>query len=118
MATEAVEYSYITVTVVNGTNVDGATIGTTGGAFIGAEIVKTETIGNSTTYTVFIVHDATGTTALEYSVRSVTIANNAADSLDNVYRTNEGAAVAVAITKTATRANSTTYDIFTVHAVS
>jgi len=117
MAAVAVEFSFVTATVVDGTNVDGATLGSIGGTIIsGIDVVKTETIGNSTTYTFLVVHDtAAGPTALEYSVRSVTIANNAASSVDNVYRTIEGAGQAVVVHKTSSRGQNTTYDIIVVH---
>jgi len=116
----AVEYSFVTATVVDGTNVDGATLGSIGGTIIiGVDVVKTETIGNSTTYTFLVAHDtAAGPTPLEYSVRSVTIANNAASSVDNVYRTIEGAGQALVVHKTSSRGQNTTYDIIIVHLAS
>ena len=88
MVAEPVEYSILTATIQSGSDVDGATLGSIGGTLIkGTHVLKTQTSpeGNIT-YTILVVHDtAAGPTALEYSVRTVEIANDAAPSVDNVY---------------------------------
>jgi len=86
----AIEVSTFEVTVTKGTDVTDAVLATVGGAIQSITIHKIERIGDATTYQIVVIHDATGTTAIEFTKREVTIVKGATDLLDQVVATTAG----------------------------
>lgn len=116
MAAQAVEYSTFTFEVTEGVDVDGATIGTIGGStIIGTHLERVRSKGNVHTYHLVIAHDTSSTTALEYSVRDITITDGSAFDADNSFRTVEGASKASALLPVGSSDGKTKYDLIVVH---
>jgi len=114
MATQVVEYSHFTITATKGTDVDGATLGTVGGAIIDVDIEKVNESSTQIEYQVVVLHTATGTNNLEYSIRSFT-KTLGTDAQDVSFRTNEGAAMGQNITPISNFGNNIKNQILIVH---
>ena len=93
MAAVAVEWSAVTKAILKGSiPISGLTLGTIGGTLLtgGVNIKILETFPNFVVG-FNLIHNATSTTALEYSHAEITVTRGAAIDLDNVLDTVEGA---------------------------
>lgn len=107
--------SRFTVTITKGTAVADATIGTVGGAVVGVSAQRIRDTGPKSTYEVIVVHDDGTPIALQYSVKTVTLAENTTPVLDAVLDTVNGAVQGISIDRRAGVGVNNDFDIFVVH---
>ena len=114
MAAETLEVSTKQITVVKGTEQEDQTLATLSGAIKSVQIKKIERIGDSTTYTIVIVHDDGTPITVQWSYQEVAVTKGT-DLLDLTLVTNNGVAQGVDIDLIEINGNVITYGIVDVH---
>ena len=118
MAAENLEWSAETVKIPKGSApVADIVIGTLGGTLKtnGVSIHLIDTDSDDYTIGINMIHDATSTTALEYSHAEITVVKGAAIDLDNVLDTVNGAVQSVATLLVDSTPLNDTYLIVVIH---
>lgn len=111
----SLEVSTFEVTLTKGTDITDQPLATVGGAIQGLTIKKIQRSEQDTIYQIIVIHDATGTTALELTKRQVPITLGATDILDQVLATTAGATEGVDIEFLERNGDVLTYDVMIVH---
>ena len=114
MSATDLEIDSYTIEVVSGTNQSDIPLATVNGALKEINIRRRQSKRNTSVYDIVIVHDDVGTTALEYTTRSVSVTSGTTIT-DQVYATVAGLAQASKAIATHSERGITTYEIIVVH---
>jgi len=115
LAAETLEVSTKQIVVVKGTEQEDQTLATLSGAIKSVTIKKIERIGDSTTYTIIIIHDDGTPITVEWSYQEVLVTKGATDILDLTLVTNNGVAQGVDVELIEINGDVRTYGIVDVH---
>ena len=114
MTATDIENSVYTITVTNGTDQSDVVLATVNGAIKEINIIRRLTKGNVSTYDIIVTHDDVGTTALEWTSRSLTVTSGTTIT-DDVFGTVAGVVQAAKSFAIETSVGVTKYDIIAVH---
>lgn len=114
MTATDIETSVYTITVTNGTDQSDVVLATVNGAIKNIDIIRRMTRGNVSIYDIFIHHDDVGTTALEWTSRSLTVTSETTIT-DDVFATVAGVVQEVAAFAVQTSGDVVKYDLIAVH---
>ena len=114
MTATDIEVDSYTITVTSGINNSDVVLATIGGAIKEITIEPIQTIGNITTYLITVVHDDVGTTALEWTSRTLAVTKGTTIT-DQVYGTIAGLAQQSFAKLQRTKDDLSTFDLIIVH---
>jgi len=114
MTATDIETDVYTITVTNGTDQSDVPIATVNGAIKEINIIRLDSSGESSTYNIVISHDDVGTTALEFTSRSLDVTKGTTIT-DDVFATVAGVVQAVKSFPIKTGGQVVGYDLIAVH---
>jgi len=118
MPAVALEFTTLQITVALGASLTDQVLGTIAGAVStnggGVRIVKRERSGDSTIYTILVVHDTTGAVNLEWSYREVKVTKGT-DVTDATLATVAGIIQGTDISLVESTGDIITYAFFVIH---
>lgn len=114
MTATDLEVDSYTITVESGVNQSDIVLATVNGAIKDIRIDPIQTRGDFTDYLITIIHDDVGTTALEFTTRTLTVTKGTS-VIDTVLATIAGLSQASFAKLQRTEGDKSTFDIIVVH---
>jgi hypothetical protein len=114
MTATDIETDVFTITVTHGTDASNVVLGTVNGAIKDIDIIRIAVGGEVSTYHIVVHHDDVGTTALEYTTRSLDVTNGT-PVIDDVFATVAGVVQKAQGFPTIRKGELSSYDLIAVH---